>query len=123
AYDQRKDTEVEVALIDGDRARAIEPSLSPQVRLACHFPRDGYADSNRTGYGYAKALKAAGVALRTRSEVAAIEEGDSGYSIRITGGETIRAPRVLVAAGAWVRRLVESCNLGFAETITVRVNM
>ena len=123
AYEQRKDTEVEVALVEGDQARAIEPSLSGDVRLACHFPRDGYADSNRTGYGYARALRASGVAVRTRTEVTAIEAGDGGYAIRIKDGETIRAPRVLVAAGAWVRRLVESCDLGFAETITVRVNM
>ena len=122
AYEARKHTEVEIALVDGARAREIEPNLSEGVRLACWFPRDGYADSNRTGYGYAKALAASGVALRTGTEVVAIEAGDGGYAIR-TKAETIRARRVLVAAGAWVRRLLESCELGFAETITVRVNM
>ena len=122
AYEQRKDTEVEIALVDGARARTLEPNLSERVRLACWFPRDGYADSNRTGYGYAKALKAAGAVVRTGTEVLAIDAGDAGYVIR-TKGQSIRARRVLVAAGAWVRKLVESCDLGFSETITVRVNM
>src|SRR5207237_2533114 len=82
AFESRKHTEVEIELIDGARARALEPNLSERVQRACYFPRDGYADSNRTGYGYAKALAASGALVRTGTEIVAIEAGDGGYAIR-----------------------------------------
>jgi glycine/D-amino acid oxidase-like deaminating enzyme len=39
-FERRKQQEVEVELIDGDRARSIEPNLSKHAVLASYFPRD-----------------------------------------------------------------------------------
>src|SRR5262245_28117903 len=49
-FKRRKQQEVEIELIDGDRARDIEPNLSKHAVLASYFPRDAFANSSKTGY-------------------------------------------------------------------------
>ena len=121
-FERRKQQEVEVELIDGDRARSIEPNLSKHAVLASYFPRDAYANSSRTGYAFQKALKACGVSIRTNSEVQGLEAGDGGFSIR-TSTEPVRAKRVLISSGAWVRKVMAMLGYQFADTVAVRVNM
>lgn len=118
----RKQQEVEVELIDGDHARTIEPNLSKDCVLASYFPRDAYANSSRTGYAFQKALKAAGVSIRTNSEVQGLEPRDGGFSIRTSTGR-LRAKRVLISSGAWVRKAVGMLGYQFDDTVAVRVNM
>ena len=121
-YASRKDTEVEIEIVHGNRARELEPNLSDRVKLACWFAKDGYANSNRTGYGFHKALTRNGVSVRTGAEVLEIDSGDSGFSLHTRAG-TLRARRIVIAAGAWVRKIVEMMGLEFTQTITCRVNM
>jgi glycine/D-amino acid oxidase-like deaminating enzyme len=122
AFESRKDTEVEIELVHGNRARELEPNLSDRVKLACWFPQDGYANSNRTGYGFHKALTQSGASVRTGSEVLEIEPDDAGFTLRTRTG-VVRARRIVIAAGAWVRKLIEILGLEFTQTITCRVNM
>jgi len=118
----RKQQEVEIELIDGDRAREIEPNLSKHAVLASHFPRDAYANSSRTGYAFQKALKSCGVLIMTNSEVQGFESGDGGYCIRTSTGQ-VTAKRIVISSGAWVRKVVAMLGYQFTDAVAVRVNM
>jgi sarcosine oxidase, subunit beta len=121
-YEARKATGVEIELIDGKRARELEPNLSERVACACYFPRDGFADSNRTGYAFHKALTASGATVRTGTNIDTIEPDSGGFAIR-AAEEIIHARRVVICAGAWVRKLVALFGLEFTQSISIRVNM
>jgi glycine/D-amino acid oxidase-like deaminating enzyme len=54
--------------------------------------------------------------------VQGLEIGDSGFSIR-TSTEPVRAKRVLISSGAWVRKVMAMLGYQFADTVAVRVNM
>jgi glycine/D-amino acid oxidase-like deaminating enzyme len=112
----------EIELVGGNRAREIDPNLSHRAIAALYFPRDGYANSNRTGFGFHKALTASGATVMTRTEVTGIEREANGFTI-LTNGERIRARRLVIAAGAWVRRVAALFDLEFTQTVSVRVNM
>jgi glycine/D-amino acid oxidase-like deaminating enzyme len=118
----RKQQEVEIELIDGNEARRLEPNLSGNAVLASSFPRDGYANSNQTGYAFHKALRASGAMILTNTEVHNIDAGDAGFTI-FAGAQRIRARRIVLSSGAWVRQLLAMLDLKFKGTVTVRVNM
>jgi sarcosine oxidase subunit beta len=109
-------------IIGGNRARELDPNLSTRVIQALYFPQDGYANSNRTGYAYHKALTAEGATVLTGAEVTTIDRSGNTFAIH-AAGQTIRARRLVVAAGAWVRKVAALFNLEFTQTVTVRVNL
>lgn len=121
-FERLRDLEVEIELVGGNRARQLEPNLSDRVTHAYYFPRDAYANSYKVGYAFHKALKKSGVTVLTNSDVAHIHHDDVGFTIGVAGKE-IRARRVVISAGAWVRKLLATLGLDFAETLTCRVNM
>lgn len=118
----RKQQEVEIELIDGRQARMLEPNLAENAVLASYFPRDGYANSNQTGYAFHKALRSSGARVLTNAEVHRIDGGDGGFTI-LAGAERVRARRIVLSSGAWVRSLLAMLDLRFNCTVTVRVNM
>jgi glycine/D-amino acid oxidase-like deaminating enzyme len=117
---ERKAAGVPLEIISGDAARAMEPALGPRAILASHCPIDGYADSTATGRAYRRALVDAGVTLLEGDGVAAIERG-AGYTLRTDSGLVLHGRRLVLAAGAWTRRLGRM--LGIDLPIAVRMNM
>ena len=86
-------------------AREREPALAPTVRLALEAPEDRSVDPRLVLGALRRACLSAGVLVRERAPVAALELGASGD--RVTGvtlrsGERLQAARVVMAAGAWV---------------------
>jgi glycine/D-amino acid oxidase-like deaminating enzyme len=98
---------------------ALEPGLSREVMLASYCPEDGYANSSLTGAYYRGRLAEAGIALREQSPVSAITRERGGFELA-TPGRKIRARRILVACGAWIREV--AALLGIDLPIRVRVN-
>ena len=77
------------------------PHLSETVIGADYCPGEGYANPLLVTPAFVRGALAAGARLRTRSLVESIEPaGSRGYRLRTTAG-TIRAGRVVDAAGAW----------------------
>ena len=54
--------------------------------------------------------------MRTGAPVIAIEPGDGGYTICTPNG-SVRARRLVISAGAWVRKLMRASGLEFTATI------
>ncbi|MDP1848247.1 MAG: glycine oxidase ThiO [Solirubrobacteraceae bacterium] len=83
-------------------ARRLEPALAPTVRLALDVAGDHSADPRAVVLALAEAARRAGVTLRTCTAVERIESrGGRVTGVGLAGGEVVRAPRVVVAAGAW----------------------
>jgi sarcosine oxidase subunit beta len=85
-------------------ARAgIRPS--PEVRLGRWYAAGGQVNPWRLLAALVAACRRAGVLLRECWPVGAIEE--AGAALRVVGASAaVRAPRVVVAAGAWTSRLL-----------------
>jgi glycine/D-amino acid oxidase-like deaminating enzyme len=118
---ERKAAGVPLEIISADRARAMEPGIGPRACLASYCAVDGYADSAVTGRAYRVALLAAGVALHEGDGVAAIEREAGGFTVVTERGARLHGTRLVLAAGAWTKRL--ALMLGVDFPIAVRVNM
>lgn len=76
-----------------------------EVRLGRWYAAGGQINPWRLIAALVAACRRAGVLLRERWPVGAIEEADA--TLRVVGGSAvIRAPQVVVAAGAWTSRLL-----------------
>ena len=83
-------------------ARALEPALSPTLRLALEIPDDHAVDPRRLTAALLDAVAAAGCALRTGAEVDEVLcDQERVVGVRLRGGETVRAGAVVIAAGPW----------------------
>jgi glycine oxidase len=99
-------------------AREREPALAPAIRLALEVPDDHSVDPRRVLAALRAACESGGVRLREHACVARLDVDAAG---RVAGavlddGETVQAPRVVVAAGAWSPQLVD----GLGPTPPVR---
>lgn len=102
---KRREAGAPIELVSGAQARAIEPGVSDQVRLAGYCKVDGFANAYLTGLAYRRALLAAGVDLRENTPVSGIDREEDGFSIHSAAG-TVRARRVVLAGGVWIEPML-----------------
>jgi D-amino-acid dehydrogenase len=81
------------SVLDGDATRALEPSLAAPLVGAVHHPDEGRVDPKRFVEAVGRAAAEEGVEIRTGVEVRSLDE--------------LCADMIVVAAGAWSRRLVD----------------
>jgi glycine oxidase len=99
-------------------ARRLESGLVPALRLALSIPGDHAVDPRRLVAALAAALRAAGGVVAEGTEVVGVETtGGSVSGVRLAGDEELPARAVVIAAGAWSRRLD---GLGEAEQPALR---
>ncbi|MGI8846545.1 MAG: glycine oxidase ThiO [Thermoleophilaceae bacterium] len=83
-------------------ARTLEPGLSPRIAGAIITPEDGQVDPAAVVAALARAFSNDGGELREGVEVTElVEHGGRVTGVRTAEGIELRAPAVLVAAGAW----------------------
>ncbi|SFR45221.1 NAD(P)/FAD-dependent oxidoreductase [Litoreibacter janthinus] len=92
-----------IEFVSNNRLRAAEPNLTEKVVAASFCPEDGYANSSLTGQYYRGRLRDAGLPYREGCVVTAIDR-DAGFKLTTPHG-TVRATRILLAAGAWLKPL------------------
>ena len=101
-------------LIDGDEARAIAPLLSPSVVAASYLESEGHADPKALTLAFAAEAERQGARLSLGARAVAARRVHDGYEITVETGRarsSIRASKVLIAAGAWSGRMGELFNL------------
>lgn len=92
---------VDVRLLSGDEARALDPALGPAVLGAAYTPEDGHVNPFLLTHAYAAAARDRGAAVRQGVEVLRIEvRGDRVIGVSASTGR-IATPLVVLAAGAW----------------------
>lgn len=93
-----------ITSVSNNALRAAEPNLSHKVRAASYCPDDGYANSSLTGQYYRARLRASGIDYSERSAVTSIARSAGVFEL-VTVRGVVRARRVLLAAGAWLKPL------------------
>jgi sarcosine oxidase subunit beta len=92
---------VPTRLLEPTELRQLVPELSTTgIVAACYNPRDGVVFPWPFLWGYAHRAADLGVAIHTYTRVDDIEARGDGFAVRTSKG-TIRAARVINAAGAW----------------------
>lgn len=91
---------LETELLDADEARRLAPYLAESVRAVAFCPAEGHANPRLVGPAYARAAQARGAELRVGAEVVALDRR-ARWRVGLTGGETLEAEAVVVAAGVW----------------------
>ena len=88
------------ALLDGDRARALEPLVAPACRTALHLPDEGIVDPMRLTVAFARLAAVNGCDVRRGARVTALARQDGGRTRVVTRDGVLRARFVVNAAGA-----------------------
>ena len=109
-YAYRQELGLAVERLRPSAARRAEPALAPTVRLALDVPGDDAIDPRRLVAALTDAVESAGGEIR-RARATAIDASGQGAATLATAvdasatpataGGTVRARRVVVAAGAW----------------------
>jgi glycine oxidase len=95
------------------RARELEPSLAPTVRLALHAPDDHAVDPRALVRALIHAIERAGGEVRAGAPVAALTvQGERVTGVRLADGTNVPAGAVVVAAGAWSGAVVMAAGAG-----------
>jgi D-amino-acid dehydrogenase len=103
--DVRRRHNVKMEILDGDGARAMEPSLSPLIRHAVFFPEAGHCvNPERIVQVLAAEVERKGGILK-RERVVEFKHGASNLNGLRTEAASYQADAVVVAAGAWSGKL------------------
>lgn len=104
--------------LDTASAREIAPALTSDFAGASYCPTDGHADNIRTVTAFAQAAKRYGATIIPNAEVVEIVTSGGNVTGVRTTEDTYSADTVVVAAGVYAPRLLESLNLSLPITIT-----
>jgi glycine oxidase len=92
--------------ITGGEARRREPHLAPGIAGAVASPEDHQVDNRKLVAALRIAAKRAGVTIRERCAVARIVvSGGRAAGVALAEGTQVSADAVVLAAGAWSRRI------------------
>jgi len=90
------------SFVDAAGARALEPSLGPELRGAAWFPEEAQVDPPQLLRALVAAVARAGVVVKSGTTVSALaSSGDTCRGVVLDSGETIAADAVVLAAGSW----------------------
>ncbi|WP_027477476.1 NAD(P)/FAD-dependent oxidoreductase [Curvibacter gracilis] len=81
--------------------------FSPGVVAGSYSPEDGHANPRLAGPAFARAARRAGARIVEHAEVVQIERDGQGFVAHTADGRRFRAAQLLVACGAWSKRLAE----------------
>lgn len=89
----------------------IAPHLSPRLKGAAYSTDEGSANTLLVGPAYARLAQRAGARFRTYAGVTATERLEAGGFLVTSTSGTIRARRILNAAGPWASALTEMVGI------------
>ena len=100
------------SLIDPAGVRELEPALTGPILGAAWFPDDVQCAPRPITRALVREARTAGAVVRTGCAVRAISaHGGRVQGVRVEDGTVIEAGAVVLAAGAWSRRLAHSAGL------------
>lgn len=104
--DYQRRHRLEASLLSGEEARELEPALAPGVHSAVLCPRDYQVNPVLLLEALRRAFLAAGGELLEQAPVERLlVVGSCVRGVVLESGEPLSGDRVLLATGAWTRRL------------------
>ncbi|MBV9786479.1 MAG: FAD-dependent oxidoreductase, partial [Acidisphaera sp.] len=110
---------VESHVIGANELRSLAPHLSPRMVGAVFCPAEGRIDPLRGTHALARLARRHGARLLRGAEVTAIAPVGAGWEVQTSKG-TIRAGRVVNAAGPWAAQIGAMVGLDLPVTGTVQ---
>lgn len=96
---------IEFRHVRGAELSELQPGLSPRITCATFIPKwQTVSDPYDYAVAVAKAAMARGAGFR-QAEVSALQPEEAGVTLRFGDGSSLRAKQVVVAGGAWSKRL------------------
>lgn len=115
----KRDAGAPIELISPARVAEIEPGLSGKVVAASWCAEDGYANSSLSGSYFRALLGSVGVRIREGAPVSGIDRSSGLFQLATPAGP-IRATRLLLACGAWLKGA--GAMIGLNLPVRARVN-
>ncbi|MBA8826251.1 D-amino-acid dehydrogenase [Saccharopolyspora lacisalsi] len=101
--------EIDYDLADGDELRALEPTLSANVRTGVRVHGQRFIDPPESVRSLADAVRAAGDEIIEGFDVTDVRDlGAAGTELVSSGGNTVRADAAVLANGTWLGALARS---------------
>lgn len=107
-----------ITFVSNNHIRAAEPNLAQEVLSASYCSEDGHANASLTGQFFRGRLRDQGIQYGERCAVSAIDRGEV-FGLATSRGQ-IRAQRVLMAAGAWLRPVAAMLDVDLP--VNARIN-
>jgi D-amino-acid dehydrogenase len=92
-------------VLDGDQARAVEPSLSDEIGAAILLHGQRFIDPGAYVHALADSVRARGGKIVTGATVADIRDTGTGVTVHTAEGSVEEFDAAVVATGAWLGRL------------------
>ncbi|MEO7374682.1 MAG: FAD-dependent oxidoreductase [Terrimesophilobacter sp.] len=93
---------VDARVLDSAQARGLEPDLSPEARVAVHYPQDAQVQPTIAAMALiASARRYGATVLENTPVIAGIRDIDGALVGVATAAGELRAHHVLIAAGPW----------------------
>ena len=104
-YDFQREHGLDVEWLTGDEALEIEPFLAPRLSAAVFAPGDHQVDNRRLVDALREAFLQLGGTLHEQTPVRELLPDTDAPAVVTEDGERFEGTSVVVAAGAWSRRL------------------
>jgi sarcosine oxidase len=110
---------VDYEVLDPDACRLRFPAFALRAEeRAVYEPSMGYARASVCVRAAARLARQRGAELREETPVAAIERDGEGIRVVTAGGESLRADRLLMTAGAWTGPLLARSGVNVPLQVT-----
>lgn len=101
----QKEQGLSVEWLSGYEARRVEPFLAPRLRAAVFSPYDYQVDNRALLKALRQAAEKHGAAVREHTPVRELRPDETAPRVITEAGEDVKGGHIVVAAGAWSRRL------------------
>ncbi len=108
---QMREFGLQMRVLDGPQARALEPSIHPDVLGAVHFEEDAFLTPHLFVEGLAEAAAAHGAAVLPQTELLGWAQENGRISAVQTTRGTLHPAQVVLAAGVWSAPLARRLGL------------
>lgn len=112
-----KDCGLDLQMLSKRELHARFPYIGPEAVAGCWDATGANANPRLTAPAIGRAARRAGVDLREKAEVLSIDKAGEDFVVEARGQGPLRAPVLLVAAGAWAGRIAAR----FSEPVPMAV--
>ena len=111
---EARQRDLELEILSGNALRARFPFLGPEVAVGSFSVRDGHANPRLVAPAFGRAAARLGVCILENTEALHVEKSGEDFRIVCAGGQAVRAPALLITAGAWAAPLAAQ----FGESVS-----